>query len=333
MIQRLAVGASALTILAASVAADGQFGPEWVRIAYCNPRLEGSHNRMPAGQAEVARLAQSATQVKICDYNSSVDCITSNVGTFPIQNLRDRVNLLSHQNGGDTPCDGTCVSETWTGPHQRMMQLPTTCGDRAHDAMQHPDGAWMYWACGNTEGIHFGMPQGPCAWTHRGLPTGLEIFIDAYSASPTSAPTRYPTRWFESTEHQSNTTELQARVTALEISLRAATDLMNTATAARSTMQSEIVELTSSRNTLRDQVAQLTANSTALMAALSGAAAAVRRPGSTNREPPSINADGTDIVIGAPAGTVRLQGASCGADLCDSTGFADRLQRALQDLV
>ena len=45
--------------------------------------------------------------------------------------------------------------------------------------MQHPDGAYMYWACGNRGGIHFGMPQGPCTWSpDGGLPAGLEIFID-----------------------------------------------------------------------------------------------------------------------------------------------------------
>jgi len=83
---------------------------------------------------------------------------------------------------------------------------------------------------------------------------------------------------------------------------------------------------------LRDRIAQLTTNSSTLMTALSTAAAAARRPGSNNRTPPSVSADGTDILLTAPAGTVRLEGASCGADLCESTGFADRLQQALQNL-
>ena len=52
---------------------------------------------MPLGIAAVSQLAQTATQVKLCDYNSSTDCVTSIAGTFPILNLRDQISLVSRK--------------------------------------------------------------------------------------------------------------------------------------------------------------------------------------------------------------------------------------------
>ena len=41
---------------------------------------------------------------------------------------------------------------------------------------------------------------------------GMEVWIDAFTASPTESPTSSPTRWFESDNHTTNFAEMQSRM-------------------------------------------------------------------------------------------------------------------------
>ena len=40
----------------------------------------------------------------------------------------------------------------------------------------------------------------------------MEVWIDAFTASPTESPTSSPTRWFESDNHTTNFAEMQSRM-------------------------------------------------------------------------------------------------------------------------
>eukprot|EP00040_Diaphanoeca_grandis_P003265 m.24424 g.24424 ORF g.24424 m.24424 type:complete len:342 (+) comp14600_c0_seq1:55-1080(+) len=340
------VSQSSLIIIASiccAASADdyGQFGPVWQRIANCGIIGESP---VDIPRAQLADLAETATQVRFCEAGSTVDCVTSKPGSWPIVNLRNNKFLLSHKDLGQTPCDKTCVGETWDGPAQRLKNMFNTCGDIDH-ASQSTN--WWYWACGNAGGIHYTVEGRICGWSTQER-SSIEIFINSGSFAPTSVPTSRPTQWFEAGGHKENITTLQSNVETLQRSFNKLEAHVGTTIEGPTTIEQMIIDLTVKLDNVAGLLSGITANvtvletdSTATKSDLAGLRNALKAAVATAGVPPAcqgaecipqISTNANDIVLQA-GGLIKLQSSSCDAvDLCDATSFSARLKQALRNL-
>eukprot|EP00040_Diaphanoeca_grandis_P020700 m.110084 g.110084 ORF g.110084 m.110084 type:complete len:375 (+) comp28007_c0_seq1:106-1230(+) len=231
-----------VTMLTVGTRADLDTHPGWTRVARCENHLGG----LDLGLDDMAKLANAATQVRICSYGSTVDCVTSNPNTFPIQNIQKK-NVLVSQVDTQTVCNPGCIASTWTGPQARLNTLQYRCTSRTNDVM-------IYHACGNEGGLHFDAQDLPvvgryqyCNWdSNTNAPGALEMFINA--VAPTTAPTQSPSAWYQHGGHLTNFTEVQTRLVAVEefaaSNDKRVTDITDTATSKIEVLRIELDKLT-----------------------------------------------------------------------------------------
>lgn len=334
-----AAASVAMAMLVASASAQ-----TWIRLRSCTTDgLDGwamSLESIPA-------LAERATMVRICTRGSTSydDCVTSIPNQFPIVNLRNGQQRLSHVNDA-VPCSRACVAANWQGPDVKLNKMWANCPGNVGTEDE------VYHACGNAGALSFLTHTGDprygttwCGWTgsHPSGP-GLDLYIDQVTFPPSSVPSMAPTQWFEHPGHYENVTQLQAEVVSLRGAVRALEARMEAA-AVRTEVADSINAVQNQVDGGRDAVLaldDLVQEVAANVTLLQSTSAEIRRTlnqlrGAVNASAPAqrptntiIQAEGQRLDIVAAENVRLLAGECVVTDLCAAAAFADRLQRALQ---
>jgi len=347
-----------------AVVSDHQFPDNsWTRLGYCDTRRTSS---MDYTMPTIQQMASAATRVKICTYGSTIDCVTSRQGTFPIQQLQAGRTMVSRQPNGSCCQRGpTCLRTIWTGPSERVNELMFTCsgGCAGQNESNHiaRGGNWnyVYHGCGNSGGLHFTVYNGTsinatyqCSW---GASTGswssgrgrLELFIDfqaptttAAPTQPTAAPTTAPTGSNDpaNVARRVGVLEQQNRVLVSQVSALSS-QLVATTSAQSSTLLSTLtsvaVTVDNQGVTQADLVANVTSQGTQLVAvtsALRAATSAAVGGGATSITPTVTATQANELVLNSGAAVKVTSGSCQNNDLCGAASFAATLRAALQNL-
>lgn len=314
----------------------------WTRIRGCSHtdiQLRGYELTVD----EVIQLAEVATQVKMCTAGSTTDCVTSVADSYPIVNLRNGIEVISHING-NVPCPRACVARYWTGTPQRLNQLWSTCYSG-----QPNKTVWQ--GCGNAPGVKWlkrpddrEAGRVMCDWASYNIndqPSvqGMNIYINAIPA-PTASPTSAPSYAVLHPGHLANMTEMQGVVLALSThveALNARLGNLNQASldSTLQTLTGQVSEANQAAGALVDLAQGIVNNVTVLqtdVANMKGALLAALEDSVAQQPPglPSVEATGSNVVVKA-AGSVQLQSGACRVDdLCTVSDFATKLRTALQ---
>lgn len=148
--------------------------------------------------------------------------------------------------------------------------------------------------------------------------------------SPTVAPSTSPTGWFEAPGHPENITELQSQTAGLAATVSTLSASVTSLQSSMLEQQTALARLASSVNpavtTLQADVSRLRA---AIANAVAGVPDVVRSNGNGGTAPPSISAEGSDIMVTAGRGGFMVETAACAAfDPCDIVAALNRLREA-----
>ena len=161
----------------------------------------------------------------------------------------------------------------------------------------------------------------------------LQLLFNMATVSPTSTPTRSPTRWYQAPGHRQNVSQLQDTVAAMQsrmdqlerdattFATQSAVDARLAAIGDRVTLVDETVTVGVSdlatllgtvNASLLSAVGEVDRSVGAIRAALREAAVPATG-GTPVRTAPSVGADGDSVVVKA-RGTIRVESASCAVD-------------------
>jgi hypothetical protein len=152
----------------------GYEGKRWTRIFSCTP----SASQFGFSVSDTVALAQRASQVLI--NNQYDDYVTSNPGSYPIQQLRLGNTISFPTDPTNKYAEKPDIAANWKGPAFLLESLWNTCGS-AGDMTKT-----LYWACNNEGGLH--LTTGHCEWDWQAPNGPIEVFVDAPCSCPNDQP-------------------------------------------------------------------------------------------------------------------------------------------------
>jgi len=343
-----------LAAIVATGRANYQFSDDsWTRVAYCDTN---AYSALDYPVATLAQMASVSTSVKICSYGSTLDCVTSASGSFPIQQFAAGRLMISRQLNGSCCARGAaCLGTVWSGPPSRVNEMMFTCSGGCAARVETPTVPdYIYHACGNANGMHFTVRNSTtrgrttqCSWgrSSGGYNTGrgrLEAFINfpvtTAPTTPTAAPTAAPTG-------SNDPTITAQRVDVLERNYRAVMSqiaaLSSSTTAQTASVLSSLTSVAVRADDNSVVAADLVMNMTMVQGNVSGLVGALRTAvataavggGGTTTTPPQVTATAANELVLNSAAAVKVTTGTCSNnDLCGAASFAATLKAALQNL-
>jgi len=340
--------------MVATVEANYQFTDNsWTRVAYCDTTR---YSALEYPISTLAQMASASTSVKICTYGSTLDCVTSALGSFPVQQFAAGRLMISRQPNGSCCARGpACLRNVWSGPAARVNEVMFTCLGGCFPYNEDRSAIdYVFHACGNAHGMHFSVRNSTtrgstprCSWglSSGGFSTGrgrLEAFINfpvtTAPTTPTAAPTAAPTG-------SNDPTITAQRVDVLERNYRAVMSqiaaLSSSTTAQTASVLSSLTSVAVRADDNSVVAADLVMNMTMVQGNVSGLVGALRTAvataavggGGTTTTPPQVTATAANELVLNSAAAVKVTTGTCSNnDLCGAASFAATLKAALQNL-
>jgi len=164
------------------------------------------------------------------------------------------------------------------------------------------------------------------------------------TSTPTAAPSKAPTAWYDLPGHESNIIELNERLAKVELMLPSINQMVarqNKTLSDMGNMLNVLVTKVDALTTDMSDVKRKVADVAVLRTALESAVTASEADDTLEQDcgddggscVPYIEAKGTDLAINAKGGQIKLSSSKCGdVDLCEVSAFTIALKEALSSV-